>query len=306
MPGRVTPSAADAARAASGRAGVSPGAGSSRGGTTSGTSSADGFVPPRTARRGAGGGASTAPAPRLGRASASAPLPLGAGGCGGLVRRARPRTVAQSPDGSRRPTASRIRATSRAGSRKTSVDHTRRCRQPSRSSCSARSRSRSRVVRIAAYCGPSDSTASTSRPGARRVLDGEVDRVGGRPDVLVDDEPVAAQPPGQVGEHDRGTSRRRATRASRVRHGEPRASPTARSAGNAGQRAAGGVREEVAQHHGAAGARAGRGRGHPAAIDDTTVIDRRARVIATLRRRSPPSMLSGPKRCSTRPCGVLP
>ena len=44
----------------------------------------------------------------------------------------------------------------------------------------------------------------------------------------------------------------------------------------------------------------------PAAIDETTVIDRRARVIATLRRRSPPSMLSGPNRCSTRPCGVLP
>ena len=37
-------------------------------------------------------------------------------------------------------------------------------------------------------------------------------------------------------------------------------------------------------------------------MEDTTVIDRRARVIATLRRRSPPSMFSGPNRCSTRPC----
>ena len=39
--------------------------------------------------------------------------------------------------------------------------------------------------------------------------------------------------------------------------------------------------------------------------EETTVIRRRARVIATLRRRSPPSMLSGPKRWSTRPCGRL-
>ena len=37
----------------------------------------------------------------------------------------------------------------------------------------------------------------------RRVLDGEVDRVGRRPHRLVDDEAVRAQAPGEVGEHDR-------------------------------------------------------------------------------------------------------
>ena len=40
--------------------------------------------------------------------------------------------------------------------------------------------------------------------------------------------------------------------------------------------------------------------------DDTTVIRDRARVMATLRRRSPPSLLIGPKRYSMRPSGFLP
>jgi len=40
--------------------------------------------------------------------------------------------------------------------------------------------------------------------------------------------------------------------------------------------------------------------------EETTVIRARARVTATLSRRSPPSLLTGPKRYSIRPSGFLP
>ena len=57
-----------------------------------------------------------------------------------------------------------MRAISRAGSRNTSVLQTRSCTQPRRASCSGRRRSRSRVLRRAAYLLPSVSTATSARP----------------------------------------------------------------------------------------------------------------------------------------------
>ena len=115
---RVTPSAAGAARAASGRAGLSPGFGSSRAARRPARRRPTGWCP--VARPGADApGASTA---RAGCRSAGPLAPTArqlVGVRGSVITR-----------GLRTPAASRIRDTSRAGSRKTSVDHTRRCRQP--------------------------------------------------------------------------------------------------------------------------------------------------------------------------------
>ena len=91
------------------------------------------------------------------------------------------------------------RATSRAGSRNRSVVQTRTCIQPSRPSCSPRSRSRSRLLRIAAYAGPSVSTATSDVAVVVGVLDGEVDGLPGRAVGLVHHQPGVAQPAGELG-----------------------------------------------------------------------------------------------------------
>ena len=196
-PRRVTPSAGGAARAASGRAGVSPGVGSARGGTTSGASSADGLVPARSARRRRAGDASVSRLGRARRAPAcsdcpAARRPSGSAGSGGSVVTGRLRTPRPRGSGTRRgPGRGRRRSTTPAGAASRAARAARRAAGRGRGWCASR-RTAARRTRRRAPAGPARAGSSTARST------GSADE----PDVLVHDQPVAAQPPGQVGEHD--------------------------------------------------------------------------------------------------------
>ena len=193
----------DAARAASGRAGVSRAvaASSARGRRRPAASSADGFVPrcPRPAattsgrRPRAAGPLGRPPAPRL--------------------RLLRVGPVSHRP-GPRAPRRPRGCVTGRAPGR-----GTRRSSRPARAASRAAQllgpqpvavagRAHRGILRPVGLDGEHH-PARAARGPRRRGRAGRAER----PDVLVHDEPVGAQPPREVGQHDRPRSRRSRRRA---------------------------------------------------------------------------------------------
>ena len=163
-------------------------------------------------------------------------------------------------------------------------------RQPSRSSCSCRSRSRSRAVGGGVVAGAvaldrEHHTARAGRGAWRRSRSSSRSSRTARSSGI----PARGQ---RVADVELERVERRASRA--AAEPEVRAAATRRTARYCAQAAG---RRRRFERSGSMSRREN---------DETRVIRRLARVIATLRRRSPPSLLSGPKRYSTRPSASLP